>query len=153
MIKWIDSKTEKRTITEKLLRSLPNWFGIESAIIDYVNDSENLEMVAWIENKEVVGFLTPKKTSSKAVSIHLMAVSKAYHHQGIGKKLFQEALDKARKQGCKYYTVKTLDEKNTDVNYSKTRLFYERVGFEKLETFDTLWDASNPCMLMIYLIN
>ena len=34
----IFTEEEKSQICENILRSLPQWFGIESAIIDYVND-------------------------------------------------------------------------------------------------------------------
>ena len=152
MIKRIDSPKDKQEITEKLLRGLPEWFGIETSIQDYVNESKDLEMFAYFVENSAVGFITPKATSNYAVSIHLMAIDRDFHRRGIGEKLFETAYKEAMDKGFLYYTVKTLDEKHSDLNYKKTRLFYESLGFVKLETFDTLWDASNPCLMMIKLI-
>lgn len=38
----IDDPQEKNQICEKILRSLPQWFGIESAILDYIKDVQGL---------------------------------------------------------------------------------------------------------------
>ena len=152
MIKEIKDSIDKARITERILRSLPDWFGIESAIIEYIKESTELDMIGYVEDDEVIGFLTPKATSPYAMSIHLMGIHPNYHHQGIGTKLFKYALDKAKEQGYKYFTVKTLDEKHPDSYYQKTRLFYESLGFQKLETFDTLWGKENPCVLLILQI-
>ncbi|HAV91577.1 TPA: hypothetical protein DCW38_00085, partial [candidate division WOR-3 bacterium] len=34
--KAIEDKIERRKICDKVLHSLPDWFGIESAILDYI---------------------------------------------------------------------------------------------------------------------
>ena len=53
----ISSKLEKSKICESILRSLPQWFGIESAIVNYVNDVEKMD--TWIAsiNDAPIGFL------------------------------------------------------------------------------------------------
>ncbi|MDM7533255.1 hypothetical protein QUD75_13640, partial [Lacticaseibacillus paracasei] len=33
--------------------------------------------------------------------------------------------------------------------YDQTIRFYESVGFERLEVFPTLWDAWNPCLVLV----
>lgn len=54
-----DSK--KSEIRNLILRSLPNWFGIESVIVDYARDVQKMETwVAQIDN-EVIGFVSLKK--------------------------------------------------------------------------------------------
>ena len=37
---------EKSNICNDILRSLPNWFGIETAIVDYVHDVKNMRTVS-----------------------------------------------------------------------------------------------------------
>ncbi len=39
MIKEISSKKEKEDITGKVLYSLPEWFGVEEYIKDYITDA------------------------------------------------------------------------------------------------------------------
>ena len=52
-------------------------------------------------------------------------------------------------QGVEYLQVKTLSAAHSDLNYARTRLFYEAVGFRALEEMPELWDPSNPCLIMV----
>lgn len=52
--------TDKGPICENILRSLPKWFGIESAIVDYVKDVQTMPMLAATLDSEVIGFLSLK---------------------------------------------------------------------------------------------
>ena len=45
--------------------------------------------------------------------------------------------------------MKTLAATQPDPNYAATRHFYEALGFLPVEVFPTLWDARNPCLLMV----
>lgn len=50
-----EMKENKGTTCEKILRALPDWFGIEQAILDYVSDTERmLTLVAEIDSSETV---------------------------------------------------------------------------------------------------
>lgn len=59
-------KIGKSELTEKVLRSLPDWFGIEESTKAYINTSSKLPM--FIANKEnsFVGFLSLKIHSEYA---------------------------------------------------------------------------------------
>jgi hypothetical protein len=47
------------SVCEPILRSLPEWFGIEEATAQYIEDVEKLPpLLAWIDGK-VVGFYDP----------------------------------------------------------------------------------------------
>ena len=76
-----------------------------------------------------------------------MGVKKAYHHKGVGRQLFQ-ALAAFARQHAHYLQVKTLDEGHYP-EYDRTIRFYEAMGFERLEVFPQLWDAWNPCLVLV----
>ncbi len=141
--------TEKRRIAERILLSLPNWFGIPSSTAEYIESVMNLPFFAVYRETEAIGFLALQKTSVFAYEIHVMGVLSEYHRNGVGRALVLASADYARENGARYMTVKTLDESNPDPYYAMTRAFYLGMGFLPLEVFLTLWDPSNPCLLMI----
>jgi len=49
-----------------------------------------------------------KKTGGMTAEIYVMGVLPQYHHQGIGIALWESFLDYARKSGCEYVQVKTV---------------------------------------------
>jgi hypothetical protein len=54
-----------------------------------------------------------------------------------------------RQRGVEYLQVKTLGPSHPDEGYARTRAFYFALGFRPLEEFEQLWDADNPCLLMV----
>lgn len=76
-----------------------------------------------------------------------MGIKKHFHHQGIGHQLV-EALEADARQHAHYLQVKTVDEGHYP-EYDQTIRFSESVGFERLEVFPTLWDAWNPCLVLV----
>ena len=134
---------------EALMRALPEWFGIESALMDYVRDIAEMPTWLWVEGESIQGFLTIKRHFQTAAEIHVMAVSPDAHRTGIGRKLLNACEQFLREEGCQFLQVKTLSANSPDSNYEKTRLFYTSVGFAPLQEFPTLWDEWNPCLLLI----
>lgn len=67
--------------------------------------------------------------------------------------LLSEAEKFLAENNFKFLTVKTLSDLSKDENYEKTRRFYFAMGFDHLEVFKTLWDESNPCLMMVKNIN
>ena len=45
--------------------------------------------------------------------------------------------------------MKTLDATHPSPEYARTRAFYHAMGFVDLECFPTLWDAGNPCLVLV----
>ncbi len=45
--------------------------------------------------------------------------------------------------------VKTLGPSHPDEHYARTRRFYESRGFRPLEEIDSIWDETNPCLIMV----
>lgn len=151
---YIDIRTvlddiEKCDICELVLRALPDWFGIEEAVKDYINGvKDKIFLSAYMENIPV-GFLSIKDHNEFTSEIYVVGVLKEFHGRGIGKRLVKAAEDILIKQNKKFLTVKTLGDSHPDEGYRKTREFYGTVGFYPLEEFTEIWGKENPCLLMV----
>jgi GNAT superfamily N-acetyltransferase len=149
---------------ERILRALPAWFGIESALLDYAAAADELPtFVVRIpdagcgpageagpgEGAQVVGFLTLRPTSPRAAEIHVLAVLPDHHRRGIGRALVERAAAYARAEGRTLLHVKTLAPSDPDPGYASTRRFYEALGFVPLEELPQVWGPENPCLIMV----
>ena len=136
-------------VCEKILRALPDWFGIEASLIQYVKDANAMPTIIVKDDDDVVGFLTIKKHFSETAEIHCMGILPQYHRKGIGKLLIKELENNLKNDGFKILQVKTISEESDCKFYAKTREFYKSVGFIPLEVFPKLWDESNPCLQLV----
>lgn len=140
------------SVCEPILRSLPEWFGIEEATAQYIEDVENLPtLLAWVNGK-VVGFLTIRLHSEYAAEVHVVGVRPEMHRKGVGRALVARAEEVLRAKGVEYLQVKTLSPSHPDRNYARTREFYVAMGFRPLEEFRDLWGEANPCLQMVKCI-
>ena len=147
-IREISVSDEKSGICNDILRSLPSWFGMESSIVDYVQQVRELPFYAAFIDILPVGFVTIKVHNPFASEVCVMGVLKEYHRQGIGKKLIECCEKYCKESRMEFLTVKTLDKSRESKSYEKTRLFYESIGFRPLEVFPLFWDENNPCLFM-----
>lgn len=151
-IKIVEIKDEKLKpfYANNILRRLPEWFGNEQALSDYVTSVTKLPFWAAVDqNGDCVGFMTVKIHYGITGDIFVCGVLPEYHNKGIGKKLITLIEDYLKHIGCKFMIVKTLSEAANYEPYERTRQFYIKVGFEKLITLTEMWDADNPCLVMI----
>jgi ribosomal protein S18 acetylase RimI-like enzyme len=100
------------------------------------------------DGENAIGFVAIKPHGDYSAEVCVMGVLKEYHGQGIGRSLIDICIDYCKKNRIEFLTVKTLDESRESESYRKTRLFYQAMGFKKLETFPLLWDEDNPCLFM-----
>ncbi len=140
---------DQGALCETILRALPNWFGIEEAVQQYVKDIDQLPTFLACDNRRAMGFLSVKLHNPQAAELYVMGVLPEAHHQGIGSRLVAAAEDFLRKQGVEYFQVKTLGPSHPDPGYARTRAFYMAVGFCPIEEFPLLWDENNPCLIMV----
>jgi len=143
----------------RILRALPEWFGIEQAIDDYVEAARTLRTYVAREDPgetpagdigRIIGVCLVERHSEHSSEIHLLAVAREHHRRGIGRALMQRAeLDLAR-EGQEYLQVKTLGATHPSPEYAATRRFYQELGYRGLQEFpaDALWPG-NPCLLMV----
>ncbi|QDG53602.1 GNAT family N-acetyltransferase [Persicimonas caeni] len=134
---------------ERILRELPAWFGIEEAIVEYVEQIAELPTFLARSRGEIVGFLSVEQHSAAAAEIIVMGVAESHHRRGVGRALVEAAEAHLRDRGVRFLQVKTLSEAHPSPEYARTREFYRAVGFEPLEEFPTLWDERNPCLQMV----
>lgn len=150
-VKQIDSDTAKEDIARTILESLPEWFGIPEAREEYIAGSNGNSFFCAFDGEMPIGFLYLKETGRHTVELAVMGVLKAYHRQGIGRKLFEEAKKEAKQQGYSFIQVKTVQMGRYDI-YDDTNRFYLSLGFKEFEVFPTLWDAWNPCQIYVMAI-
>ena len=146
---------------EAVLRSLPEWFGIESSLLDYARSAETMPtFVARVarpavdanaegDSGDVVGFLTIKRHFPSSAEVYAIAVHREQRGRGIGGSLLRAAERWLRGDGVRLLQVKTLGASRPCPHYDETRGFYTRAGFLPLEEFPTLWSAANPCLVMV----
>lgn len=137
------------SVCEPILRSLPEWFGIEEAITQYAKDIEVLPTLLASTNDQVAGFLTIKQHNEYASEVHVMGVRPEAHRRGIGRALLTKSEELLRQSGIEYLQVKTLGPSHPDRYYAGTRAFYLAMGFRPLEEFKGLWDKESPCLVMV----
>ena len=137
---------------ERILRALPGWFGIESALVEYASAADELPtFVATADDAsgEVVGFVTLRPTSAYAQELHVMGVLPAWRRRGIGRALVERAVTYTRAAGGELLHVKTLAPSDPDPGYAATRAFYEAMGFRPLEALPEVWGPEDPCLLLV----
>ena len=150
-IKIIVSDADKEIIARTILDALPDWFGIPEATEEYIADSKGRPFFCAYADDTPIGFLYLKETGRHTVELAVMGVLKEYHRQGIGRKLFAEAMNEAKRIGYSFIQVKTVQMGRYDI-YDDTNRFYLSLGFKELEVFPTLWDECNPCQIYIMTI-
>lgn len=133
---------------EKILRALPDWFGMEESNTTYAKKIRELPTFYAKLSEEIVGYMTLKYLTKHSVELHLAGVLPEYQHQGIGRQLFTYLEGKMKLLGFEYWKVETLSEKALDPNYHKTRSFYYSLGFRDLEEI-TPYDPQNPQVVMV----
>ncbi|MCA1031273.1 GNAT family N-acetyltransferase [Bacillus timonensis] len=148
-IEKVESHVQKSTITNDILRQLPEWFGIEEAIVNYVKGVEKSDVYVAFDDDKPVGMISLISHNLHTSEIYVMGVLKEYHNQGIGMRLIEAAEKFLIRKNTRYLMVKTLGESHPDLFYKKTRNFYEKAGFFPLEEIKEIWGEANPCLIMV----
>ncbi len=132
-----------------ILRSLPDWFGIEEAVHQYSAEIDQLPTFLVRDSEQAVGFLSIKQHNAYSAEIYVMGVRPEAHRRGIGQELIRAAQKWLKTQAVEYLQVKTLGPSHNDPGYARTRAFYMAMGFRPLEEFKQLWNEDNPCLLLV----
>lgn len=133
---------------EAILRALPDWFGIESALVEYVQSTETFPTFVIEEEGQITAFLTVHLHNPRSAEIHVMGVRPDRHRAGLGRALVRHAEAWLRERRVEFLQVKTLGPSRACEPYDRTRRFYESVGFVPLEEND-LWGEANPCLILV----
>jgi ribosomal protein S18 acetylase RimI-like enzyme len=145
----IDDNKKKAEYTNIILRKLPEWFGNEEGIQNFVNTVNLYPYWAAFDRDNCIGFFSGKIHHNRTGDIYVCGVNPNYHRKGIGKLLYKELEEYCIEKSCEYIIVKTVYETDTEKYYGKTVQFYKSIGFRELITLPEIWDKNNPCLLMI----
>lgn len=131
-----------------ILRSIPEWFGIEEATRGYIDAAARLP--TWIAERDGgdAGFITIARHFDEAAEVHCIAVHRKYHGQGAGTALLRWAEEHLRRDGVRFLQVKTLGPSKSDAEYARTLHFYLSRGFSRLEEINGLWPGI-PCLVLV----
>ena len=149
---WITDADEKQEVILRILRALPDWFGIPEAVDQYRRDGRDLPCYTARRDGKVVGFVSAKETSECALEMHVLGVLPEYHRRGAGRELVHACETYCKERGLPVLHVKTVDCKAQDAEYLKTYAFYRETGFLPLETLP-LWDEANPCLVLVKFVD
>jgi GNAT superfamily N-acetyltransferase len=139
---------------EAVLRSLPQWFGIEEALRMYAADTARLPTFALSEGGDaVVAFISLMQHFPESWEIHCVAVHSSARGRGHGTALLNHAEEWLVGQNVKYLQVKTVAHTSKSLAYAETREFYRAKGFTPLEIFPLLWAPQNPALQLIKVLH
>jgi ribosomal protein S18 acetylase RimI-like enzyme len=128
--------------------SVPEWFGIPTATGAYLADLPRLPTWVATLGGGVVGFVSLARPQPRAFEVHVLAVARAQHGQGVGRALLELAERFARAQDGRFMQVLTLGPSSSDAFYEKTRGFYQKLGYEPLLETDRLWQGA-PTLILV----
>jgi ribosomal protein S18 acetylase RimI-like enzyme len=132
-----------------ILRALPHWFGIPSALDAYSRDIDALPTFVARRDSQACGFLTVKRHFPQSAEVLVMGVLPELHRRGVCRALMGAAERWLRGEGVIYLQVKTRGPSQPDEGYAQTRAFYVALGFTPLEEIPTLWNGANPALIMV----
>lgn len=134
--------------TERILRALPSWFGIEAAIQTYRQDAAAKTSFLAIDHEVTVGVALLQPHFPESIELYLIAVHPAYRRRGIGRKLLARIEQDLRNRSVPLLHVKTVGDTYEHAGYAETRAFYRSCGFLPLEEMTGItWDG--PTVIMV----
>ena len=135
---------------ERLLRALPDWFGIEQSLREYVEDARTKPTYLAVDSAttEVRGALLVTRHFPESAEMHVLAVDPGHHRRGIGAGLVGRFEADMRADGVRLLAVKTRGPSIPDESYAKTLAFYLAMGYLPLEELDGYW-PEDPCLILV----
>ena len=131
-----------------ILRSLPQWFGIEESILEYERDLTNLDGYAACSGDTIIGFVGLKRYGKHAIEINVIGISPALRNKGVGRKLLAHVEENALSPETRLLHMKTLAPSDPNPSYAETRAFWESNGYIPMDAH-LLWGSDNPCQVMV----
>jgi len=139
---------EAPALCEPILRSVPEWFGIEEATQVYIRRAG--ELPTWIAHIDgaPAGFISIDQPFPRAADIFCIAVQKDLHGRGVGTAMVRHVEESLRGRGVEYLQVKTMGPSKPNAAYARTMHFYEKCGFVPLEELHGVWPGL-PCLILV----
>jgi GNAT superfamily N-acetyltransferase len=134
---------------ERILRSLPRWFGIESSLLEYVADADRWPTFHALDAGKSVAFVIVRQHFPFAWEVHCIGVHAERRGQGIGRRLHTHVEGWLQSRGARFLQVKTLADAHPSQEYAQTRAFYGSMGYLPQEVFPTLWGPGLPVLQLV----
>ena len=135
-------------VAEQILRRLPQWFGVESALLRYAAEAQTLPTFVAIAADSPIGFINLREHNPDTLEINCIAVAPDRHGSGVGTALCNAASNWWASRGGRLLQVKTIGPSRENSHYARTRGFYTARGFLAVEEFTELWPGY-PCLLLV----
>jgi GNAT superfamily N-acetyltransferase len=134
---------------ERILRTLPEWFGIESALRDYAAATTLHPTFTATQDATVVAFLTAREHFPHAWEVHCFAVDREHRGRGVGRALHTHVEAWLAARSVRLLQVKTIADAHPSPAYAETRRFYARLGYVPPEVFRGLWGPTLPVLQLV----
>ena len=131
-----------------ILASVPEWFGIPEATAQYVVDAGRLPSYLAVDGDEVVGVALLAEHFPESRELHLLAVRRDRHRQGIGRLLVETVVADLRQAGVRLLEVHTVGPSHEDEGYARTREFYLALDFVAMTELRRI-DWNGPTLILV----
>lgn len=101
-------KKEDIPACTSILRSLPQWFGIEQAILNYEQSLTDLDGYVAEGGSAIVGFVGLKRCETCSIEINVIGVQPELRHSGIGRTLLEYVEANATTPSTRLLHTKTI---------------------------------------------
>jgi GNAT superfamily N-acetyltransferase len=133
---------------ERVLRSLPGWFGIEASLHGHVGRLARQPTFVAESQGELIGFMSLQPGPDRVWALDCLAVEARWRGQGVGRQLQASAEHWLAAKGGRVMQVLTLAESHPCPAYAQTRAFYEAVGYVCGDDLADGWSMHLPVVQM-----
>jgi GNAT superfamily N-acetyltransferase len=132
----------------EILATIPEWFGIPEANASYVEDAARLPSYLAIEGADVLGVALLTEHFPGSRELHLIAVRRDRHREGIGRMLLAAIEADLRASGVQILEVHTVGPTSESQEYARTREFYLASGFVAMNELQRI-DWNGPTLILV----
>jgi len=115
---FIGPSTSVAAHCERILRSVPQWFGIEESLLEYVADSQRYVTFLAID-EEPIAFVTVREHFAQSWEVHCVAVHASRRNSGVGMALHGHVESWLKAKGVSVLQVKTLSASHPSPDISR----------------------------------
>jgi len=133
---------------ERVLRSLPGWFGIESSLRGHVANASRQPTFVAESQGQLIGFMSLQPGPDQVWALDCLAVEAPWRGRGVGRQLQTFAEHWLAARGGRVMQVLTLAESHPCPAYAQTRAFYEAVGYVNGDGAGDGWALHLPVVRM-----
>ena len=131
-----------------ILATIPDWFGIPEANANYVESAGRLPSYLALDGDDIIGVALLNEHFPPSRELHLIAVRRDRHRQGVGRALLAEIESDLRGAGVKILEVHTVGPTDDDEGYARTREFYVAQGLIPVNELQLVGEE-DPILILV----